>query len=454
MLKFQPSLTVNIASLFAISIIVIIITTARIVFSYTYEYIDKHDQDALTSKLVSTLSIIENLSVEEATLFLDTLIGNTDGLALYLLNEEEAEIYHKGPLYPYPSIEIFASDGIITDWKDGKNYYRGITLSQKTTYHGLLTAIVIMDTSKHQVFITQLTHSLFKVFTITLISLTVIGYWISWRGLKPVRELGKAANNINVTSLSTRLSNEKAPVELQPLIAALNNMLSRLESSFNKLSFFSTNLAHELRTPLSSMTLQNQIMLSGERTSKDYKETLASNLEELEYLSKTITDMLLISKAESNQLAIKKELIELHKLSQKVSEYYQFLADQKSVSITVIGEVTYESDPGLLRQLIGNLLSNATSYADKGSTVKIILTENKSSIQIAVLNHGTPIQQSEQSMIFEWKYQSKVNQPPKTNEIHIGVGLTIVRSIVNAMKGNITLHSNNSVTVFCIKLPK
>ncbi|MCG7499406.1 heavy metal sensor histidine kinase [Vibrio sp. Of7-15] len=454
MLKLQPSLTANIASLFAISIIVIIITTAKVVFSYTYEYIDKHDQDALSSKLVSTLSIIENLSVEEATLFLDTLIGNTDDLALYLLNEEETEIYHKGPHYPYPSIQVFASDGLITDWKDGTNYYRGITLSQKTTYHGLLTAIIIMDTSKHQFFITELTHSLFKVFTIALISLTVIGYWISWRGLKPVRKLGKDANSINVTSLSTRLSNDKAPVELQPLIAALNNMLSRLESSFNKLSFFSTNLAHELRTPLSSMTLHNQIMLTGERTPQDYRETLTSNLEELEYLSKTITDMLLIAKAESNQLAIKTEQINLNKLSQKVSEYYQLLADQKSVSISVIGQVTCLSDSGLLRQIIGNLLSNAICYANQESTVKIILTENKSSIQIAVLNHGAPIPQAEQSMIFEWKYQSKVHTPSNTNEIHIGVGLTIVRSIVNAMKGHITLHSNNKATIFFVKLPK
>lgn len=454
MLKLQPSLTMNIASLFAISIIVIVITTAKIVFSYTYEYIDKHDQDELNSKLVSTLSIIESLRVDEAKLFLDTLIGNTDGLALYLLNEEETEIYHKGPLYPYPPVEEFLPNGIITDWQDGKNYYRGITLSQKTTYHGLLTAVVIMDSSKHQFFITQLTHSLFKVFTITLISLTVIGYWVSWRGLKPVRELGKAANNINITSLSTRMTNEKAPVELQPLIAALNNMLSRLESSFNKLSFFSTNLAHELRTPLSSMTLQNQIMLTGKRTPQDYRETLTSNLEELEYLSKTITDMLLIAKAESNQLAIKTEHIELHKLSQKVSEYYQLLADQKSVTINVIGEVTCQSDPGLLRQLIGNLLSNATCHADQESAIKVVLTEKRTSIQIAVLNHGDTIPQSEQAMIFEWKYQSKISRTSNINEIHIGVGLTIVRSIVHAMQGNIKLHSNNRVTIFFINLPK
>ena len=256
-------------------------------------------------------------------------------------------------------------------------------------------------------------------------------------------------SKIDINTLATRLDQQEYPKEMQSSIQVFNLMLKRLEGSFDQLSFYAANLAHELRTPLASMTVRNQCMLQGERSSLDYKDTLESNIEELEFLSKTVTDILLMAKAESEQLTVNNEMVDVYELSSKLADYFQLLADEKNVNIIIEGQAELNTDSALLRRIIANLLSNAVRHADDNSRIIIAIGEEIDNIQLSVSNAGQTIPTDDCTHLFERNFTRN-----KNSTVNIGIGLTLSRALLNTLGGRIWVTSARQNTQFYIRLPK
>jgi two-component system heavy metal sensor histidine kinase CusS len=309
--------------------------------------------------------------------------------------------------------------------------------------------IVIRDVSNHAEFLSRATKDMVLIMSLMFVALNVIGTIISWYGLAPLRRFSLETSKIDVNTLSTRLDQEEYPKEMQSSIKTFNLMLKRLERSFDQLSFYAANLAHELRTPLASMTVSNQCMLQGERSSDEYKDILASNIEELEFLSKTVTDVLLMAKAESEQLVVMREHIDIYELSSMLAEYFQLLADEKNVEIIIQGHGELNTDKGLIRRVIGNLLSNAVQHADDDSKILITIEDRANNIELAVSNAGTEIPADDCEHLFDRNFTRN-----KYTSVNLGIGLTLSRALLTALGGSIRVESAQHSTRFVIGLPK
>jgi two-component system heavy metal sensor histidine kinase CusS len=172
----------------------------------------------------------------------------------------------------------------------------------------------------------------------------------------------REAAAITADRLHSRLPTESIPVELVDLAETLNQMLARLEDSFRRLSDFSSDIAHELRTPVSNLLTQTQVMLSRARTIDEYQDVLASNAEELERMAKMIADMLFLAKADNDLVVPNLEAVDLRAEAEGLASFYEAVAEENGVTLTVDGNATVSGDRLMLRRAMGNLLSNAFGH--------------------------------------------------------------------------------------------
>ena len=234
----------------------------------------------------------------------------------------------------------------------------------------------------------------------------MLGWFVVRRGLLPLLAIKRQAAEITANRLHTRLPVEAIPRELADLADTLNGMLSRLEESFQRLSDFSSDLAHELRTPVSNLLTQTQVTLSKARSAEDYRDILASNAEEFERLSRTISDMLFLAKADNNQIIPNREAIDLAEEIGDLLEYYDVLAEEKSIDLSFSGAGQILGDRLMLRRAISNLLSNALRHTPNDGVVTVQIEERDDGLtHIAVENTGNEIPAEHLPRLFDRFYR-------------------------------------------------
>jgi two-component system heavy metal sensor histidine kinase CusS len=237
------------------------------------------------------------------------------------------------------------------------------------------------------------------------------------------------------------------PPELAELVVAFNAMLARLEESFQRLSDFSADLAHELRTPIHNLRMQTEVSLSKTRPVDEYRELLASNLEEYERLARIIADMLFLAKADHGLLIPHIEPLALHPLCERLIEYYGLLAEQ--IDLQLVGDrITLDGDRLMLERALGNLLSNAIHHTPPGGTITIRLSGGETQAEIAISNSGQPIPDNAMHRIFDRFVRLDANTEGN------GLGLAITRSIVQAHGGQIAVSTTGHSTTFAFTLPR
>jgi len=279
-----------------------------------------------------------------------------------------------------------------------------------------------------------------------------LGWAGARRGLAPLLTIRRQAAEIPANRLNTRLPAEAIPLELADLTSTLNEMLSRLEESFQRLSDFSSDLAHELRTPVSNLLTQTQVTLSRARTADEYRDILASNAEEFERLSRMIADMLFLAKAENKQIIPHQEQLELAAEVADMLEFYGVLAEEKEIHLSVAGHGTVFGDRLMLRRAISNLLSNALRYTPVGGTVNVrIETQAEAEVQLTVENTGPCIAAEHLSRLFDRFYRTDSARQRTTEGS--GLGLSITRSILIAHGGSVSVSSAKDITRFTLSLP-
>jgi two-component system heavy metal sensor histidine kinase CusS len=275
-----------------------------------------------------------------------------------------------------------------------------------------------------------------------------LGWFATWRGLRPVQKMAKVAEGISAQHLSERLEVEHTPTELKSLAIAFNAMLDRLESALEKLSDFSSDLAHEIRTPINNLMTQTQVCLARNRDIGTYQEILFSNLEEFERLARMVSDMLFLAKAEHGLNLQNLQNIDLIKEVTALFDFYDALAAEKNMTLQQTGSGNVKGDPAMLRRALSNLLSNAVKYGNKNSTIQIKLQQNLDNTIFSIENEGPELSPEQLSRLFDRFYRTDASR--QRTEEGTGLGLAITKSILDMLGATIQAESLNGRIIFTI----
>lgn len=312
--------------------------------------------------------------------------------------------------------------------------------------------VAAIEISHHQDYMRSFLRTLWLYVAAAALLMAVLGWWSVRRGLAPLRAIGRHAQNVTAQQLAQRVSAQRMPVELAELAQSLNDMLARLEDAFKRLSDFSSDIAHELRTPVSSLMTQTQVALSQPRAADDYRQVLESNAEELERMARMIADMLLLAKADNGLVVPNREQIDLAREVRALFDYYEAVAEEKQLRLRLHGAAHVGADRLMLRRAIGNLLSNAIRHATPGTAIEVTLHHGAGDVSLRVRNSGDTIAPEMLERIFDRFFRA--DPARQRGPEGAGLGLAITRSIVLAHGGRISATSSDGVTTLTMHLPK
>jgi two-component system heavy metal sensor histidine kinase CusS len=288
----------------------------------------------------------------------------------------------------------------------------------------------------------------------------VVGVWLARRIGVAARRLGTAAGRIDGRAQGERLDLAQLPIELRDAGEAFNRMLDRLEASYARLSEFSSDLAHDLRTPINNLLGEAQVALSRPRAAEEYRGVLESAVEDYERLSRLIENMLFLARAEDAQALVQHEWVVVQDLGTRVRDYFEALAEERQVRLVFTchadapATLRVWADRVMLARAVGNLLSNALRYAPAGSVVTLgVVVAADGAARLEVSNAGPAIPLQYQQKIFERLF--RVDPAREGSAQGSGLGLAIVRSIMGLHGGRATVRSGNGpLTVFTLWFPK
>lgn len=290
-----------------------------------------------------------------------------------------------------------------------------------------------------------------EVFGVVLAA--VIAYGIAALGLSPLRRFAARAEQMSTSRLAHPLPELDTSGELKELEHAFNGMLARLNESFTRLSQFSSNLAHDMRTPLTNLQAAAQVVLSQPRGADEYRSVIESSIDEYQRLSRMIEDMLFLARSEQAGTSISVRRLNAAEEAERVAGYYEPLAEDEGVTVKVDGHAWVDADLTLYQRALSNLLSNALTHAPRGSVVTIDCVEQGGATTIAVSDTGPGIAAQHVGRIFERFY--RVDPSRHNSASGTGLGLAIVRSIMDNHGGECGVDSEpGRRTTFWLRFPR
>lgn len=342
-------------------------------------------------------------------------------------------------------------------WQHQTEVYRGVALPlQANDLQSLdfLKIVLGKEINFHLHFLAEFHHYL-RLLTLAacLIALLFI-LIVVYQGHAPLRKMSQEIKSISSNQLHVRLNIESLPKELVNLATSFNDLLSRLEDVFKRLSSFSGDIAHELRTPITNLKTQTEVALSQARSLEEYREVLYSNLEEYERMAKMVADMLFLAQADNHLL--KPELTRVNLLIEieNLFDYFSAWAEEQDIKLIVKGEpVSINGDRLMLRRALSNLLSNAIRHtpAHESITVNINHNTQERKCTIRISNPGETIPAEHLPYLFDRFYRTDSSRQRSSEGA--GLGLAITQSIIQAHGGQIQVYSNQRLTSFEIFFP-
>ncbi len=300
------------------------------------------------------------------------------------------------------------------------------------------------DASSDEFILNRFRKKILTALAFSLLACALAGYWIAHRGIRPVRKMAETAARIGSNNLYERLERPSLPSELSDLAATFNAMLDRLEDSFARLSRFSTDIAHELRTPLQNLRGEAEVILSKERNSGEYQELLGSALEEYHRLSNLIDRLLFLARAENPKTLIQREDLDLKNEIGTLQDFYGLSAGESGVALRAETPEGLRAplDRSLFQRAVGNLIENSLKYTPAGGTVLLKTSADNGNIRVEVSDTGKGIPADEITRVFDRFYRVDASRTPSSGGA--GLGLSIVKSIMDLHVGTVEIRSETS----------
>lgn len=301
------SLSSRLALLFAACTAVVSLF-AGVLFSRASEaHFVELDQQLLDGKLIGLRQALHNLQSSESEIKLADELNRQADLSLRISGSDGTRWYDSTTSLPD---KLPQTPGLSTLNDDGTDY-RVLNAPLFVEKPDSPQLTLLLNITHHQHFLQRMQRLIWLTVGLSALATALLGAWAARSGLRPLRRMSAIASGVSAQSLSARLPEENMPPELAEMAHHFNAMLGRLDDSFQRLSAFSADIAHELRTPLSNLLTHTQVTLTRPRPIEDYREALHSNLEELQWMAQLVNDMLYLAKADHGLLMPRREQLEL-----------------------------------------------------------------------------------------------------------------------------------------------
>jgi two-component system heavy metal sensor histidine kinase CusS len=302
------------------------------------------------------------------------------------------------------------------------------------------TVQVALDLTRQRELIGGFRNRLLVVLVLGVLLAAAAGAWITRHGLRPLVRIAATTRRVTASRLHERVSASHWPAELTALAGEFDAMLDRLEDSFTRLARFSADLAHALRNPINNLRGEAEVALARARTPEEYQQTLASNLEEYERLSRLIDNLLFLARADHPDTALPRVAFAARREMDAVRDFYEALAAEQQVAVECAGEASLLGDPTLFRRAVSNLLANALKHTPAGGRVTIAARPvADGSTEIVVRDTGAGIPREALPRVFDRFFQ--VDQSRDLTAKGCGLGLAIVQSIMRLHGGTVAIDS-------------
>ncbi len=322
--------------------------------------------------------------------------------------------------------------------------YLLINIKVPTSISGAVRYVQIaLDTSFQYEVIEQYWWVLLGLLLMSGLMAIIISYFTAKRCMQPITEMSRMTHRITSEKLDQRLSIKNYPHEFAVLGESVNAMLNRIEDSFNRLQQFSSDLAHELRTPLGNLLGEAEIVLRQARGNDEYRQVIESSLEEYQRLQKLTESILYLAKIENPKRFLAMEMIDVREIIQHLLNFYEMLAEEKHISFTLSGEGTIQAEKILFQQALSNIISNALKYSYENSEIDIRICSEAEQLTIEIKDNGIGMSPEHLPMLFQRFYRVDKDRSAKSGGT--GLGLAIVKSIMTLHQGDIKIESHPGI---------
>jgi len=423
---------------------------------------DRHFQELDRAALRDKKLLIESIlayanSSEDAKWRLDDALSHHHGLYVVVNDAQGNTLFQSAGFHlpershsGHPSPDGYS----LQAWKSGESEFHAIHFQARTGSAPAtdLDIFVAIDIEHHKQFLSDLRRSLAIYASIATLVSGLLGWLAAHQGMAPLRAMKTRAATVTGQRLEGRMPVESVPVEMADLARELNHMLDRLQEDFQRLSDFSSDLAHELRTPISNLLTQTQVTLSAKRDTETYRDTLASNAEELQRLGRMVSDMLFLAKTERGVDLPSKERFSAAAEVCALLEFYEAVAEEKNINLSTHGDGEIQGDRLMFRRALSNLLSNALRHTPERGEVQVAVAREEGAVRVTVENAGNEIDPKDLPRLFDRFYRA---DPARTHpgSDGSGLGLSITKAIVEAHGGHVSARSEQGKTRFSLAFP-
>jgi len=445
------SLTLRLSLLFVVAVAAVLIIVGVAFNELSRHHFRALDAQALGEKLEAITQIAKESGANPELLKArwHTLLGAHPDLNAVFLKTDGTPFFAEPPQSAVPSLAQATQRDGVWEWEKEGRMFRALTASVSLpTASPPLTAWLVLDVTTHMHFFAMLERWFWGVLLASTVLSAALGWLVAKNGLRPVARVTQTAASMSAGSLKERIPLEPVPDELRALITAFNSMLGRLDDSFMRLSNFSADIAHELRTPISNLRTHTEVILAKKRAPEVYEENLSSNLEELNRLSGIIDGMLFLAKSDNGLIVPEAVELDLRTVISKLFGYYEFLAEDKGIQLQASGNASIFADSVMIDRVVSNLLSNALRYTSSGETIKVSIHDHGGRVELRLENPGPEIVPQHLDRIFDRFY--RVDPARREGAGNAGLGLAIARSLMQAHGGTISCTSHEGRTTFIL----
>jgi two-component system, OmpR family, heavy metal sensor histidine kinase CusS len=440
----RRSIAFQLILLFTVATSLLLACGLGVVYAIVVRHAFAEDNAVLVDKLAA---LSADLRENGPNVFAEELTGRSAGEhAAYWIRmlDPQGRTYAETPgmdrslppeIFPPPqkSAPIIGSS---KDYRKGSKLFSLVTLNEESGSQPY-TLQVAQDRSSDELVERNFAVLFIMVLCGSVLASAFIAVIVTKRGLRPLREMTQSVGRIGPTHLNERVASTGWPRELQPLANAFDDMLKRLDDSFTRLSQFSADLAHELRTPIANMLGEAQVALTRDRTVAEYRETIESAIDECERLARIVDNLLFVARVDAAREPIARKRFDARAAAEKIAAFYQTIADDQHVALSCSGQGQIDADPDLFERALGNLLDNALRFTPQHGSIKITLSEHDADFEIAVSDNGCGIAPEHLPRVFDRFYRVESSR----SSDGAGLGLALVKSIVDLHGGSVNIES-------------
>ena len=322
------------------------------------------------------------------------------------------------------------------DFRTASRLFSVVTTSHQAGGQ-LYTIQAAQDRSADDEFMKYFAALLAVVIALGLIASAVIARTVTRRGLRPLGEMTHALRRVGPKQLHERVTAVGWPRELQPLALAFDDMLDRLEGSFARLSQFSADLAHELRTPIANIRGEAEVALTRSRTLEEYRAVIESTVAECQHLTHIVDNLLFLARSEAAEGHLECTTFDGRAAVEKIAAFYEPVAEEQKLTISCSGEAKFVADEMLFGRAVSNLLENALRHTPAGGTILISLADRSAQSEISVKDTGSGIAAEHLPRVFDRFYRADSSRSSEG----LGLGLALVKSITDLHGGSAAIES-------------